>query len=92
MSGRWVSTDLKSAKKKKISKKDMRQNWKIHIKFGIFKSKILEWVWRVLVWEESKNFIKQEVTKWRKMRHKNLPKRSDLLRRLPWSPDDFHEV
>ena len=76
----------------------MRQNWKIHIKFGVFKSKRLEWVWRVLVWEKSKNFIQQEVTKWRKIRHKNLPKRSDLLwkgdfvRRLPWSPDDFQEV
>ena len=76
----------------------MRQNWKIHIKFGVFKSKRLKWVWRVLVWEKSKNFIQQEVTKWRKIRHKNLPKRSDLLwrgdfvRRLPWSPDDFQEV
>ena len=76
----------------------MRQKWKIHINFGIFKSKRLEWVWRVLVWEKSKNFIQQEVTKWRKIRHKNLPKRSDLLskgdfvRRLPWSPDDFLEV
>ena len=45
------------------SKKDMRQNWKIHIKFGVFKSKRLEWVWRVLVWEKSKNFTQQEVTK-----------------------------
>ena len=81
----------------------MRQKWKIHIKFGVFKSKRLEWVWRVLVWEKSKNFIQQEVTKWRKIRHKNLPKRSDLLwkgdmgedsvRRLPGSRlEDFLEV
>ena len=70
----------------------MRQNWKIHIKFGVFKSKRLEWVWRVLVWEKSKNFIQQEVTKWRKIRHKNLPKRSEKSRRLPRSPDDFLEV
>ena len=70
----------------------MRQNWKIHIKFGVFKSKRLEWVWRVLVWEKNKNFIQQEVTKWRKIRHKNLPKRSEKSKRLPRSPDDFLEV
>ena len=54
---------IKNLQKRYISKKDMRQNWKIHIKFGVFKSKRLEWVWRVLVWEKSKNFIQQEVPK-----------------------------
>ena len=65
----------------------MRQKWKIHIKFGVFKSKRLEWVWRVLVWENSKNFTQYEVTKWRKIRHKNLPKRSDLL----WKGDMWED-
>lgn len=52
------------------------------------------------VWEKSMNFMQQEVTKWRKIKHKNLPKRSDMLwkgdmrkdsvRRLPGSRlEDF---
>uniref|UniRef100_A0A0D3D101 Uncharacterized protein n=1 Tax=Brassica oleracea var. oleracea TaxID=109376 RepID=A0A0D3D101_BRAOL len=31
-------------------------------------------------------------SRWRKIRHKNLPKRSEKSRRLPGSPDDFLEV
>ena len=82
----------------------MRQNWKIHIKFGVFKSKRLEWVWRVLVWEKIKNFIQQEATKKEKsdiktyqnvqIYYERVTSSGDFheVQRLPWSPDDFQEV
>ena len=89
---KWVEDKnhlIKNLQKKiYISEKDMRQNWKIHIKFSVFKSKRLEWGWRVLVWETSKNFIQQKVTKWRKIRHKNLPKRSELL----WKGETWEKI
>ena len=38
--------------KDRLVRKTWDKKWKIHIKFSVFKSKILEWVWRVLVWEK----------------------------------------
>ena len=63
----------------------MRQNRKIHIKFGVFKSNRLEWVWRVLVWE-----------KVRTLYNKKLPneEKSDIrtYQNAQKNPDDFLEV
>ena len=39
----------------------MRQNRKIHIKFGVFKSNRLEWVWRVLVWEKVRTLYNRKL-------------------------------
>ena len=74
----------------------MRQNWKIHIKFGVFKSKRLEWVWRVLVWEkkvrtlyniklpnEEKSDIKLTKTLRSVMKGRDMGE--DSVRRLPGS-------
>ena len=35
--------------------------------------------WKFLICQKGKNFKQSEVTKWRKIRHKNLSKHSDLL-------------
>ena len=56
-----------------------KKKWEFDIKFGVFKFKEIRERLESFSLEKSKNFMQQELTKWRKISNRNLLKRSDLL-------------
>ena len=69
----------------------MRKNWKIHIKFGVYKSKRLEWVWSVLVWKKVRTLYYRKLPNEEKSDIKTY-QNSQICYERETSSEDFQEV